>query len=68
VRIAIWHQFKPPTRLDREIKAEVVVVTGGYLEDGAEACEIKLKDGALDRVYGDGTNAETDGALLYDVA
>jgi hypothetical protein len=38
-----------------------VVVTCGYLEDGVEGCEIKLKDGAIDRVFGDGVYLDSDG-------
>jgi hypothetical protein len=65
---AYWHFLNDHGLIWQEIgddrprlKAEAVVVTCGYLEDGAEACEIKLKDGAIDRVFGDGVNPDPDG-------
>ena len=42
------------------LKAQALVVTMDYGDPGT-SIDISLKDGALDRVYGDGVNPDPDG-------
>ena len=51
----IWED-RPDPELPR-LKAQALVVTFDF-GDGCNAIDISLKDGALDRVYGDGVNPD----------
>jgi hypothetical protein len=48
------------------MKAEALVITAPYW-DGGGGVEIELKGGALDRVYGDGTNPDPEGLGPQDI-
>ncbi len=48
------------------LKAQALVVTFDY-GNGDAAIDIRLKDGALDRVYGNGMNPDPDGRGPRDI-
>jgi hypothetical protein len=63
-RGVIWQDGVDPEDFPR-LKAQALVVTFDYGEyDGVD---IRLKDGALDRVYRNGVNPDPDGRGLRDI-
>ena len=53
----IWEDI--PGDLPR-LKAQALVITVDYGADAGSSVDIHLKDGACDRVYGNGVNADPD--------
>jgi len=56
----IWEDGRDPYPDFLRLKASALVVTLDYAED-LGSTDISLKDGALDRVYGDGANPDPCG-------
>jgi hypothetical protein len=59
----IWDEGRPGS-LGR-LKASALVITVDY--GGYQDIDVRLKDGALDRVYGSGTNPDPEGAGPADI-
>jgi len=56
----IWEDGPDPDRLPR-LKAHALIVSVDFGKDPTGAFDISLKDGALDRVYGNGINPDPFG-------
>ena len=64
----IWEDGCDPEEPDwSRLKVEALVATIDYGLDAGSSVEVKLKDGACDRVYGNGVNPDPNGLGPSDI-